>query len=125
MIDDFGAPFTNGKTIPKTGEGILVAVRRLIFITGCLAVVLSPFAYIGNFAGDSQVHLVYGENASEGRFFEFNLDEKSAGVSSPGYMVFLASLFKVFPDTWVPAVMKGANILFWYGLVVLVFLLAK
>ena len=110
---------------PKTGVEIPVAVRRFILITACLALVLSPLLYIGNYAGDSQVHLIYGQNAAEGRFFEFNFGEKSPGVTSPGYMLFLASLFRLFPDMWVAAIAKATNIISWYGLVVMVFLLAR
>ena len=100
-------------------------VRHLIVLGILIAIVLSPVLYIGNYAGDSQVHLIYGQNAAEGRFFEFNPGEKSSGVTSPGFMLILASFFKVFPDTWVPAIVKAANILSWYGLVAVVFLLAR
>ena len=100
-------------------------MRHLIVLGILIAIVLSPFLYIGNYAGDSQVHLIYGQNAAEGRFFEFNPGEKSSGVTSPGFMLLLASFFKVFPDVWVPAILKAANILSWYGLVAVVFLLAR
>lgn len=84
-----------------------------------------PLIYIGNYAGDSQVHLVYGEHAAQGAFFEFNLGEKSAGVTAPGYMLLIAGFFKAAPDTWVPLLIKATNLLFWYGLIALVFLSAK
>jgi len=84
-----------------------------------------PFIYIGNYAGDSQVHLIYGQNAADGNFFEFNLGEKSAGVTGPGYMLIIAGLFNISPDLYVPAVLKAINILAWYGLVFFVFLIAK
>lgn len=98
-----------------------------VFLTAvsCAAIFLSPFTYIGNYAGDSQVHLIYGLNASQGGFFEFNPGEKSPGVTSPGYMLFIASLFKMSPDILVPAVIKASNLLFWYGLAALVYLTAK
>jgi len=97
----------------------------LLAAVSCAAIFLSPFIYIGNYAGDSQVHLIYGLNASQGAFFEFNLGEKSPGVTSPGYMLFIASLFKISPDILVPAIVKASNLLFWYGLILLVYLTAK
>jgi hypothetical protein len=80
-----------------------------------------PFLYIGMFAGDAEIHLVYGANAAAGRFFEFNHGEKSAGVTSPGYMLLVAALFRMLPAFWVPAAVKAVNLLAWYGLIVLVF----
>ena len=99
--------------------------RRLFVILACAVLFITPFLYLGNYAGDSQVHLIYGENAAEGHFFEFNPGEKSPGVTSPGYMLFIAALFKVAPDLWVPAIVKATNLLFWYGLVALVFFTAR
>ena len=100
-------------------------VRRLFFTVAFLAVALAPLTYIGNFAGDSQVHLIYGENVAQGGFFEFNPGENSPGVSSPGYMLLVGSFFKIAPVAWVPVVVKVVNILFWYGLSVVVFLIAR
>ena len=98
---------------------------RLLYTCFISAIVCYPLIYIGNYAGDSQVYLVYGENAARGAFFEFNLGEKSAGVTSPGYMLLIAAFFKTVPDTWVPVLIKNTNLLFWYGVVVLVFVEAK
>jgi hypothetical protein len=98
---------------------------KIFFTAVILAVALAPLIYIGNFAGDSQVHLIYGQNAADGDFFEFNEGEKSPGVSSPGYMLLLASFFRMAPETWVPAVVKLVNILFWYGLLIVFFLIAR
>lgn len=78
--------------------------------------------YLGNYAGDSQVHLIYGENASHGRFFEFNNGEKSPGVTSPAYMLLIASYFVLLPDYIVPVALKITNLLAWYGLLALIFL---
>ena len=99
--------------------------RRTLYAILFLAVVGYPLIYIGNYAGDSQVHLIYAEHAARGAFFEFNPGEKSSGVTSPGYMLLIAGFFKAAPDTWVPAFVKATNLLFWYGLVALVFLAAK
>ena len=97
----------------------------LLAAVSCTAIFLSPFIYIGNYAGDSQVHLIYGLHASQGAFFEFNLGEKSPGVTSPGYMLFIASLFKISPGILVPAIVKTSNLFLWYGLILLVYLTAK
>ena len=102
-----------------------VSMRRLIVAAVIICILAYPLIYFGNYAGDAQLHLVYGENAARGDFFEFNPGEKSPGVTSPGYMLVIAGLFKVFPDTWVPAVVKAVNLLFWYGLLLLVFLTAR
>jgi hypothetical protein len=92
-----------------------ISVVHAIYAFSVLALVAYPLIYIGNYAGDSQVHLIYGQNAAEGAFFEFNLGEKSAGVTSPGYMLLIAGFFKVAPDVWVPAMIKATNLFFWYG----------
>jgi len=91
----------------------------------CFVVCLCPFLYVGMFAGDAEIHLVYGERAALGHFFEFNGGEKSAGVTSPGYMLLVAALFKSLPAFWVPAALKAINLLGWYGLVLLVFLVTS
>jgi len=101
------------------------SAKRLLIVVACIVIFASPFLYIGNYAGDSQVHLIYGQNAADGNFFEFNLGEKSAGVTSPGYMLIIAGLFNLSPDLYVPAVLKAINILAWYGLVFFVFLIAR
>lgn len=100
----------------------LITFNR-IAVTFCVFVLLTyPLIYIGNYAGDSQVHLIYGENAAYGNFFEFNPGDASPGVTSPGFMILIAAFFKVAPDLWVPALVKITNLLFWYGLVLLIFL---
>jgi hypothetical protein len=100
-------------------------VNRTFFAISALVLAAYPLLYIGNYAGDSQVHLIYGQNAAQGAFFEFNLGEKSAGVTSPGYMLLIAGFFKAAPDVWVPAMIKATNLIFWYGLIVVVFMAAK
>lgn len=102
-----------------------VAMYQIFYAVSVFLLTAYPLIYIGNYAGDSQVHLIYGQNAAQGAFFEFNLGEKSAGVTSPGYMLLIASFFKIAPDTWVPAMIKVTNILFWYGLIWVVFMVAK
>jgi hypothetical protein len=102
-----------------------ITMYRTFFAISVLALLTYPLLYIGNYAGDSQVHLIYGQNAAQGAFFEFNLGEKSAGVTSPGYMLLIASFFKAAPDVWVPAIIKATNLMFWYGLIVVVYMVAK
>jgi hypothetical protein len=103
----------------------LITTKRLAVVTVAMVLLAYPLIYLGNYAGDAQVHLIYGENAAHGRFFEFNQGEPSAGVTSPGFMLLLAGLFKVAPDSIVPALMKATNLLAWYGLVLIFFLLAR
>jgi hypothetical protein len=101
-----------------------IPIQRLLVGAGVLLVLLYPFAYIGMFAGDAEIHLVFGENAAKGHFFEFNPGEKVSGETSPGYMLLVAAFFKLAPAALVPAIMKGLGFLSWYGLLVLVFLTA-
>ncbi len=98
--------------------------RLLLGIT-LLATILYPLLYKGMYAGDAEIHLVYAENASQGHYFEFNLGEKSAGVTSPGYMLMLCLLFKILPSTLVPLTAKIINIGFWYLLIMTVFFLSN
>jgi hypothetical protein len=116
-----------GGGYPQRTKGIFVWkwVGRVILVLSFAAVFLAPFLYIGNYAGDSQVHLVYAQNASQGKFFEFNPGEKSPGVTSPGYMLVIAAFFRTAPDAWVPAIVKGVNLLSWFAFLLLVFLSAR
>jgi len=102
-----------------------IAMRRTFYIVSVFAILAYPLIYIGNYAGDSQVHLVYGQNAAQGAFFEFNLGEKSAGVTSPGFMLLIAGFFTAAPDSWVPAIVKAVDLVFWYGLILVIFMTAK
>lgn len=90
-----------------------------------LVILLHPFLYLQMYAGDAELHLVFGRNAAHGHFFEFNVGEKSPGTTSPGYMLLLAALFRLFPETIVPALVKAINILCWYALLTVLFLLAR
>jgi len=90
-----------------------------------LIMILHPIFYFSMYSGDAEIHLVYAENAAGGHFFEFNLGEKSAGVTSPGYMLILTSFFKIFPESIVPLAVKLLNILCWYLLLYLVFVLSR
>jgi len=103
----------------------VMKAKQLAIIAALLVLLAYPILYLGNYAGDAQVHLIYGENASHGRFFEFHPGEVSAGVTSPGFMLLLAGLFKAAPDSIVPVLVKALNLLAWYGLVFVFFLLAR
>ena len=81
------------------------------------AIVLHPFVYIGMYAGDAEIHLSYARMAAAGHFFEFNPGEATPGVTSPGYMLLLACLFRVFPETSIPIIVKALNIACWYAMV--------
>jgi hypothetical protein len=86
---------------------------------------LYPVAYLGMYAGDAQIHLVYGANAAHGAFFEFNRGETSPGVTSPGFMLLLAGLFRVLPAEVVPLAVAAINLVAWYALSATVFLVAR
>ena len=98
--------------------------RRLLGCGLALAL-LHPLCYWGYYAGDGVIHLVYGEHAAAGRFFEYNLGEKSAGVTSPGFMLVLAALFRALPHPWVPYAVKAINLLGHYALLALVYRLGR
>lgn len=84
-----------------------------------------PLVYAGMYAGDAVIHLVFGENASHGHLFEFNMGEHAAGVTSPGYMLFLAALFRIMPNDFVPLAAKIVCVVCWYVLLLLVFKLSS
>ena len=102
------------KEVPGPIRALLVAVLFLY-----------PLIYFGMFAGDAEIHLVYGANAAAGAFFEFNRGETSPGVTSPGFMLLVGALFRVLPAAVVPLAIKVLCLLAWYGLCLLVFLLAR
>ncbi len=115
-------------SIPCQPSSAPITSRRGLAVLGAAVtglVVLHPLLYAGMFAGDAEIHLAYAERAAQGRFFEFNPGEKSPGVTSPGYMLLVAVLFQLLPATWVPLAMKVLGYAAWYGLVALVFLLAR
>src|SRR3954466_658157 len=58
-------------------------VRRSLLAIALVVVAAEPFLFWNAFAGDAQVHLVFMENASHGRFFDFNPGERVSGETSP------------------------------------------
>jgi len=85
---------------------------------------LQPLLYAGMFAGDAVIHLAYGETAAHGRFFEFNPGETSSGETSPGYMLILAALFRLFPPGLIPYAVKILDVSAWLALSFVVWRLA-
>jgi hypothetical protein len=101
--------------------------HRVILVKLILLLIMMahPLFYFTMYSGDAEIHLVYAKNAAAGHFFEFNFGEKSAGVTSPGYMMLLSGMFELFPETYVPLIVKLMNILAWYAFLVAVFILSK
>jgi hypothetical protein len=100
-------------------------VRHAAAAVVILLAAAHPIVYAGMFAGDAEIHLVFGRSAADGRFFEFNPGEPVAGETSPGYMLAVAGLFRALPESVVPVAMKFAGILAWYALVALTWLAAR
>lgn len=93
------------------------------FVSASVLIVCAayPLLYAGMYAGDAEIHLVYGENAAKGAFFEFNSGEASSGVTSPGWMLVLAGLFLVLPAEFVPPAVKLLCLATWYALIYVVY----
>ncbi|MCH9032708.1 MAG: hypothetical protein IIB00_10690, partial [candidate division Zixibacteria bacterium] len=108
-------------TIRERSNGLSIVAKILL----TLIIIAHPLFYFSMFAGDAEIHLVYGMNSAQGNYFEYNVGEKSAGVTSPGYMLFIAAFFKTLPDSVVPLAVKLTNLLFWYLLVILTFRLVR
>lgn len=49
-----------------------LASWRTVLVLAIAVVAAEPLLFWGTFAGDAQVHLVFMESASQGRFYEFN-----------------------------------------------------
>ena len=88
-------------------------------------IALYPLIYLGRFAGDAEIHLVYAEHAAMGHFFEFNLGEKSPGVTSSGYMLLLALLYLVLPVSYVPLAVKILCYVVWYVFIAITYRVAR
>lgn len=98
---------------------------RVFRAVGLAAVLLYPMIFLGHYAGDAQIHLVFGESAARGDFFNFNYGEAASGETSPGFMLVLAVLYRAVEATWVPLVVKGLVLAAWYAHILLVYLLAR
>ena len=108
---------------PRTGPSVAVAVGAKV--VSAVAIAAFPWVFWGHYAGDAEIHLVYAANAAAGRFFEFNPGEVSPGVTSPGWMLGLAALFRALPDPSVPLAVKLISVAGWYAGIALVFVLAR
>lgn len=95
---------------------------RLLIIMTCG---LYPLLFWGQYAGDAQIHLVYGENAAKGMFFQFNPGEATSGVTSPGFMMLLAGLFSIMVPQHVPVAVKLINLLAQYGIVFFTWIIVR
>jgi hypothetical protein len=84
-----------------------------------------PFLYWGMYAGDGEIHLVFGQHAAAGHFFEFNPGEKSSGETSPAFMLVITLLFRLLPATAIALAVKSVNLVCWYGLLVEFFIVAR
>jgi len=104
---------------------LMITIPRWVQAVCIVLVLAFPCIFWGFWAGDSIVHLVYAKNAAAGRFFEFNPGEKSAGETSPGYMLLLAGLFRLFDESRVPLVITLLNYAAWYTLLGLVYLIGQ
>lgn len=87
--------------------------RAVLLWTSWILVAYALF-YWSYYAGDSVIHLIYGQNAAMGHWFEFNLGEKSSGETSTGYMLMIAGLFRLFSAEFVPIAVKLLNYLGWF-----------
>jgi hypothetical protein len=100
-------------------------LRRALWAAVLLAAALQPLAFLGAFAGVTQIHLVFAENFALGRFFEFNPGEVVSGETSPGYMLLGALLFRLLPTSAIPVALKLVNLAGWYALSGLIYLVAR
>ena len=48
----------------------LKVVARIVTVA---IILVYPLVFAGMYAGDAEIHLVYGESASNGHFFEFHI----------------------------------------------------
>ena len=121
QVDQIAKTTAETPPIRERSNGLSTVAKILL----ALIIIAHPLFYFSMFAGDAEIHLVYGMNSAQGNYFEYNVGEKSAGVTSPGYMLFIATLFKTLPDSVVPLAVKLTDLLFWYLLVILTFRLLR
>ncbi|MEE2678382.1 MAG: hypothetical protein VX546_07380 [Myxococcota bacterium] len=101
------------------------AGTRFLLLAAAATVLLYPLAYADVYAGDAVIHLIYAENAARGHFYEFNLGEVTAGVTSTGYMLLLAGLFRLLPAPLVPIAAKLLGALAWFASLAFVYAAAR
>lgn len=67
--------------------------------------------FSGNWSGDPEIHLVFSKNLIDGHFIQFNQGEMTSGNTSQIYMMILSILLILFPDIWVPFIMKLTSLI--------------
>lgn len=67
--------------------------------------------FSGNWSGDPEIHLVFSKNLINGHFIQFNQGEMTSGNTSQIYMMILSILLILFPDIWVPFIMKLTSLI--------------
>ena len=78
--------------------------------------------YSGNWSGDPEIHLVFSKNLINGYFIQFNEGEMTSGNTSQIYMLILSIFLIIFPDIWVPFLMKLSSL---FSIMYLSFLIAR
>lgn len=70
------------------------------FIAGLILIILATLLSSASswpfWSGDAIIHLVYAENAANGRWFEYNPGEKSVGTTSIGWTFLMTMLLRIF-----------------------------
>ena len=73
--------------------------------------VLNPVLYLGTYAGDGEIHLVFARNFANGFPLQFNVGEPSSGESSIAFMLALASIMSIAGEYQTPLIVKLVSIL--------------
>lgn len=95
----------------------ILSLVLIFFIT--LISILSSCSY---WSGDAIIHLVYAENASHGRWFEFNVGEKSVGTTSIGWTYLMTFLLWMVGLKWSLIAQKLLLFVAVFALPIMVFL---
>lgn len=107
-----------------SAEGVPTGWRVALGL-GFVFVALQPFFYWPAYAGDAQIHLIYGENAARAALYQFNLGETSSGVTSTGFMLWLAMWFRLVPSDVVPIVAKVTGMIAYWATTAMLYGLAR
>jgi hypothetical protein len=96
----------------------LTLALRCVVILGLL---LFPLPFAGSLAGDAVIHLVFGEHAAKGGWFEFNLGDQTGGETSPGYLLIITLLYHVLPLSLVPYFLSLLSVCTWFALLCVIY----
>ena len=91
---------------------------------GSVALALA-FVFLPLWSGDGLIHLSLIENASHGRWFQFNAGVPDAASSSPLWMVLGASLWRVGGVQCAVYGLKALSVAAWVGVAVLTYSLVR